>query len=401
MTHTSKRIRRCGIVMIEPREELELDVAGLFAGKRAVRPRVKLVALAPHAGEEIELDEAEAAALGRIGETEWIDRAALAGQVPEPVVDSLLAKGLIVGDGEADAPMRERDETLRAVHWKPLSAVAHAFSRWHEAGVDEDVRITRHRTLTELIEESGLPPPHVTSRAEPDERVPLPAPRPTAIDAILARRATCRNFDTGGSLDVERFGDVLKRVVGCQAEVEILPGTKALKKAHPSGGSLHPLEAYLVVQRVDGIAPGVYHYHVTTHALEPVATLEPAALRDFAMRCVAGQDFFADAHAHLILTARFERTFWKYRSHPKAYRAIVLEAGHVSQNLYLTATELGLGAYVTAAINEVDIEQMLGLDALRESPLAVLGFGPRAARKTMLEFDPLGTVWDGAERKQR
>jgi putative peptide maturation dehydrogenase len=395
MTTRSLRIRRCGVVMIEPREELELDIAGLFSGAQAVRRRVRMVALAPHAGEEIDLDEAEVAALGRVGDTEWIAREALAASVPENVVDRLVAKGLFIGDGEADAPMRERDETVRAVHWKPLSAVAHAFSRWHEAGVDEDVRITRHRTLTELIAESGPPPPHVTSRVAPERRQPLPAPRTTEIDTILARRATCRNFDTDGTLDLARFGDVLKRVVGCQAEVEILPGTKALKKAHPSGGSLHPLEAYLVVQRVDGVAPGLYHYHVTTHALEPVATPDPAALRDFAMRSVAGQDFFADAHALVILTARFERTFWKYRSHPKAYRAIVLEAGHVSQNLYLAAAELQMGAFVTAAINEVDIEEMLGLDALRESPIAVLGFGPRAARKTMLEFDPLGEVWNG------
>jgi putative peptide maturation dehydrogenase len=395
MTTRSLRIRRCGVVMIEPREELELDIAGLFSGAQAVRRRVRMVALAPHAGEEIDLDEAEVAALGRVGDTEWIAREALAASVPENVVDRLVAKGLFIGDGEADAPMRERDETVRAVHWKPLSAVAHAFSRWHEAGVDEDVRITRHRTLTELIAESGPPPPHVTSRVAPERRQPLPAPRTTEIDTILARRATCRNFDTEGTLDLARFGDVLKRVVGCQAEVEILPGTKALKKAHPSGGSLHPLEAYLVVQRVDGVAPGLYHYHVTTHALEPVATPDPAALRDFAMRSVAGQDFFADAHALVILTARFERTFWKYRSHPKAYRAIVLEAGHVSQNLYLAAAELQMGAFVTAAINEVDIEEMLGLDALRESPVAVLGFGPRAARKTMLEFDPLGEVWNG------
>jgi len=401
MTTRSLRIRRCSVVMIEPREELELDVAGLFAGAHAVRARVKLVALAPHAGDEIELDEAEAAALGRIGDTDWIERDALAGRIPESVIDSLLAKGLFIGDAEADAAMRERDETVRGVHWKPLSAVAHAFSRWHEAGVDEDVRITRHRTLTELIAESGPPPPHVTSRVAPAARQPLPSPRSTAVDAILARRATCRNFDTTGTLDLARFSDVLQRVVGCQAEVDILPGTKALKKAHPSGGSLHPLEAYLVVQRVDGVAPGLYHYHVTSHALEPLATLEPGALGDFAMRCVAGQDFFADAHALLIVTARFERTFWKYRSHPKAYRAIVLEAGHVSQNLYLTATELDMGAFVTAAINEVDIEQMLGLDAVRESPIAVLGFGPRANEKTMLEFDPLGEVWDGDTLRSR
>ncbi|HKE48656.1 MAG TPA: putative peptide maturation dehydrogenase [Rhodanobacteraceae bacterium] len=394
MTNTSTRIRRCGVVLIEPREEAELDVAGLLTGTRAVRTRVKLVALAPHVGEEVEIDGAEAAALGRIGETDWLARETLAG-IERGVVDSLLEKGLLIGDGDEHASMRARDETVRGVHWRPLSAVSHAFSRWHEAGVDEDVRITRHRTLTELIRESGEPPPHVTSRAAPEHRRALPPARPTSIDAILARRATCRNFDTTGTLDLARFGDVLKRVVGCQAEVEILPGTKALKKAHPSGGSLHPLEPYLVVQRVDGVAPGLYHYHVTEHALEPVATMAPDALRDFGMRCVAGQDFFADAHALLILAARFERTFWKYRNHPKAYRAIVLEAGHVSQNLYLSATELGLGAFVTAAINEVDIEEAFGLDALRESPLAVLGFGPRAQQKTMLEFDPLGEVWDG------
>ncbi|HEX5124485.1 MAG TPA: putative peptide maturation dehydrogenase, partial [Rhodanobacteraceae bacterium] len=327
MATRSLRIRRCGILLIEPREELELDVAGLFSGTRALSSRTRMIALAPHAGDEIELDEAEVAALGRVGDGEWIARDTLAARVPEAVIGCLLAKGLFIGDGDDDAPMRERDETVRSVHWKPLSAVAHAFSRWHEAGVDEDVRITRHRTLTELIRESGPPPPHVTSRVAPEVRQPLPPPRTTGIDEILARRATCRNFDTAGTLDLARFSDVLKRVVGCQAEVEILPGTKALKKAHPSGGSLHPLEAYLVVQRVDGVAPGLYHYHVTTHSLEPVATLEPAALADFAMRCVAGQDFFADAHALLIVTARFERTFWKYRSHPKAYRAIVLEAG--------------------------------------------------------------------------
>jgi len=153
MKNTSKRVRRCGVVMIEPREALELDLAGLFAGTRAVRASVKLVALAPHVGDEIELDAAEVAALGRVGDTDWVERTVLAEHIPEPVIDSLLAKGIFVGDGDTDAPMRERDETVRGVHWKPLSAVAHAFSRWHEAGVDEDVRITRHRTLTDLIRE--------------------------------------------------------------------------------------------------------------------------------------------------------------------------------------------------------------------------------------------------------
>ena len=94
-----------------------------------------------------------------------------------------------------------------------------------------------------------------------------------------------------------------------------------------------------------------------------------------------------------VLVPRFARTYWKYRRHPKAYRVIVLEAGHISQNLYLAAAELGLGAFVTAAINEADIEAAFGLDPLEESPLAVCGFGLRAAQRGEVEFDPLGAVW--------
>ena len=51
-------------------------------------------------------------------------------------------------------------------------------------------------------------------------------------------------------------------------------------------------------------------------------------------------------------------------------------------------------SYITAAINEIDIEQAFGLDPLQESPIAVCGFGPRAEQKTTVEFDPLGEVWD-------
>jgi putative peptide maturation dehydrogenase len=395
------RMRRCSIVFIEPREQLELDVAGLLGGGSAIRASVRLFALAPHADGEIELTEAEAVALGRIGETVWQSREALLAQFPAALLTRLLEATLLVGDAPAQQAPRERDERVRDTYWKPLAAVAHAFSRWSEAGVDEDVRITRHRTLSDLIGEYGPPPPHLTSRVAAEERIALPAARSTAVDELLSRRATCRNFDTSSNLDRHCFSDVLKRVVGCSAEVEILPGTSALKKSNPSGGSLHPLEPYLLVQRVDDVAPGLYHYHAGAHALErlPFAD-DPARLSELALRCVAGQDFFAEAHVLLILVARFRRTFWKYRNHPKAYRAIVLEAGHVSQNLYLTATEFGLGVFVTAAINEIDIERAYGLDPLQEGPITVCGFGPRAARKSMLEFDPLGTVWDAEGRRR-
>ncbi|MGO4780980.1 nitroreductase family protein, partial [Lysobacter sp. 2RAB21] len=78
----------------------------------------------------------------------------------------------------------------------------------------------------------------------------------------------------------------------------------------------------------------------------------------------------------------------------KAYRALVLDSGHLSQTLYLSATELGLGAFVTSAINEIDIEQAFGLDPLVEGPLAICGFGWRGEHMRTSEFDPTEEVWN-------
>ena len=72
---------------------------------------------------------------------------------------------------------------------------------------------------------------------------------------------------------------------------------------------------------------------------------------------------------------------------------MILDAGHLSQALYLAATEMRLGAFITAAINEAEIEQAFELEPMSEGPLAVCGFGVRAADKVTVEFDPAHKVW--------
>src|SRR5207253_7919197 len=117
--------------------------------------------------------------------------------------------------------------------------------------------------------------------------------------------------------------------------------------------------------------------------LEPMSA-EKA--RTAAAEFVCGQTYFAGAHVLFVLAARFDRAFWKYRNHPKALAALMMDAAHLSQTMYLVATELGLGAFVTAAINNVDIEERLGLDGYREGALAVCGCGKPAAEPS--PFDP-------------
>ena len=93
---------------------------------------------------------------------------------------------------------------------------------------------------------------------------------------------------------------------------------------------------------------------------------------------------------------RYDRLQWKYRNHSKAYRAAILDVGHLSQTLYLAATQAGLGAFVTAAINECDVEQDLGLQPFGDGPLAIAGFGVRAAHMEIAELDPAGAIWQPA-----
>jgi putative peptide maturation dehydrogenase len=182
---------------------------------------------------------------------------------------------------------------------------------------------------------------------------------------------------------------MLHRVWGAIGTLELAPGAIAVKKNSPAGGGLHAVEAYVLVQRAEGLAPGLYHYLAVEHALEPLQALAADEAARLAHRFVAGQNWFANVPVMVVMTARFDRLFWKYRRHTKAWRVVHLDVGHLSQTMYLSAADLGLGAFVTAAINDREVEQALALTPMREGAIAVVGFGPRAARKTTLELDDI------------
>lgn len=385
------RIRRCAILLIEPRETLAFSLDSLCNGGDGLDARIDLLALAPHLDAEVSVTPQEVTVLNALVAAPWHDFEDVARQHDRQVLERLIAKGLLISNDDAHAGARARDEVLRAANWHTHSAVSHYLGRWRGVTSGEDLAKSGVYTMSELVARLGAPPPHVLERVPAHERIALPQPAATPLDEILARRATCRNFDPCAFVDKSTFAHILRRVFGA-IEHRIHVDNVVIKRTSPSGGGLHPTEAYIVVRRVEDFAPGLYHYHPLDHALEPLPA--PAeGVQEFVRIMVAAQQYFLDAPVFVILATRFPRTFWKYRNHTKAYRATIFDAGHLSQTLYLSATELGLGAFITAAINEVDIERALGLDPLKESPLAVLGFGQRAAECATFEFDPARKVW--------
>jgi putative peptide maturation dehydrogenase len=384
------QLYRPHILLVQRRDTPEFSLENLLEGGAGVLVHSQWVVLAPHLDEEVPVELADLAVLEAVSQSEAIDREALVARFDPVRVDALVQAGLLLSDAQAHAAKRERDARLRETSWWPPAAVVQSFGRWQDVDVAAMEQQHGRRRVSSMIEQHGLPPPESSAFGSPERRVPLPAPVCTAFDELLHKRSTCRNFDPQASIALGELASVLHRVFGAQASEELEPGAIMLKKNSPSGGGLHPIEAFVFAQRVDGLAPGLYHYHCIDHVLEPLAGPVQDELAASAHELVAGQDWFANAPVMLLMAARFQRNYWKYRNHPKAWKVIQLDAGHLSQNLYLSATELGYGAFVTGAINDGCAERLFGLDGISTGAVAVFGFGTRAAQTPNVEFDPLG-----------
>jgi SagB-type dehydrogenase family enzyme len=144
-------------------------------------------------------------------------------------------------------------------------------------------------------------------------------------------------------------------------------------KTSPSGGSRHPLELYVCARRVDGLAPGIYHYASDDHCLELITRHKrPARVQ----RYLPTQFYYEGAAALLFFTAMFDRYQWKYET-ARAYRAVFIEAGHQCQTFCLMATDLGLAPFCSMALADREIETDLRIDGVSEAAVYAAGVGVR------------------------
>ena len=367
------KIRRCAVLYIEPREELAIDWAALLAGSSTLAATMRWITMAPHLDREIEVDGAEVVALGGLSQTVWRERGECEQRFGAACIARLLELGLLIGDDPEHAAARERDDILRATHWRPLAALGHTFARWHDVGTETGMHAP---SFQQLLDSYGPPPPPTLDLGTSDSALKLPAAASGILDETLFKRYTGRNFDQQATLSLPVVARLLQRTFGAQELRQVGPHTHVLKKTSPSGGGLHPVEAFVLAQRIDGVTPGLYHYHPIEHELRPLRAMDHEEAAALALQMVADQQWLADAPMQVVLVARLERSFWKYRNHHKAYRATAIDAGHLSQTFYLLAAEAGLPAFITAAINEVEIERVLELDQLRHAVIAVCGCGP-------------------------
>jgi len=132
------------------------------------------------------------------------------------------------------------------------------------------------------------------------------------------------------------------------------------RRVHPSGGGKYPIELYALILKNGEVKRGVYHYSIETHALEHMITVDI----DVVLAQLAPHDDFAREGGMVVLFS-----FVKHRSFEKygalAYKLAFVEAGHISQNMYLLASALnfaccGMGMSDGSRLN--DTLQIDGVD---------------------------------------
>jgi SagB-type dehydrogenase family enzyme len=184
------------------------------------------------------------------------------------------------------------------------------------------------------------------------------------LDTTLKQRKSTRSFSLH-PLDKKQLAYLLRATTGIQR----------YERGHafrtvPSAGALYPIETYLVLHRIIGLPPGVYHYSIQHHMLEELS------LGDFQhqiTQATLGQTMSRDAAVVMSWTAIFQRCKWKYRQ--RAYRYVYLDAGHIAQNLALTATSLNLGTCQIGAFYDEEVNAILGIDGVVESAIYLSAIG--------------------------
>jgi len=190
------------------------------------------------------------------------------------------------------------------------------------------------------------------------------------IFKTIKRRRTIRSFDLEKPLSQVELTTCLYAGLGILKFRSIPPMGEMPIKMTPSGGARNPFDAYMQCRNITDLPNGLYHYSGVEHSLGLVNNQSSPS----AASILGEQLWIDDAAVIIFLVANFDRTMWKY-SHPVGYKAVMLEAGHIAQNIILAANELGFYGSPTAAVMSSRFEEMMEEKNMNKSCVYAVALG--------------------------
>jgi SagB-type dehydrogenase family enzyme len=182
---------------------------------------------------------------------------------------------------------------------------------------------------------------------------------------LLDIRRSVRVYDKNAVMTQSQLAFLLWSSQGIQ---EIRGKGYATFRPVASGGARHPFETYFIVQNVEGLKPGLYHYLPLEHVGEKRVSVEFLKEIEKPDTCISdmlsGQKFAASAQVVIFMSCVAYRCEWRY-SH-MAHRVALMDLGHIGQNWMLSAAAMGLGSCCFAAYDQKASDEALELDGFEE-----------------------------------
>jgi SagB-type dehydrogenase family enzyme len=226
----------------------------------------------------------------------------------------------------------------------------------------------------------GVPAPPLQKPAHPHaKRVTLSGPkdwpkdigRIDLIEAIAGRKSR-RNFS-----DKELSLTELSFLLWATQGIRQMLGRGTALRTVPSAGARHSFETYLFIRSIEQIQPGLYRYLPLGHELAHERDIPDMGLA--LTRAAYGQEFVGTAAVTFVWACIPYRMEWRYGL--TAHRVILMDVGHVCQNLYLACEAIDAGTCAVAAYDQKEMDALIGLDGEEEFAVYVAPVGRRLDRE--------------------
>ena len=200
---------------------------------------------------------------------------------------------------------------------------------------------------------------------------PISLPEPSSDTAFPAAEAIIGHRPDGERpLDLHGIARLLVLGAGVLRERDFAGGERIYFRTYASAGALYPIEIYVACSDIDGLAPGLYHFHPYERVLRRVGTNDP---RPDLSRACGHRAAVAGAPAAFVLTGIPWRTTWKYG--PRGYRHLYWDGGMIVANLLALAASAGHPSEVVAGFADDEVNALAGVDGRTEMALAVVPIG--------------------------
>ena len=235
---------------------------------------------------------------------------------------------------------------------------------------------SENKNLPPSAEGQGLPQPALELPFDPASKIiklPIVANLhvPKAdFQTILEQRTTLRRYD-----ETALTLDELSYLLWCSQGVKRVTARPVTLRTVPSAGARHPFETYLVISRVGGLQAGIYRYLAIEHSLLEIQTGGQFAL-EISEACLK-QAHIRDCPVSFWWCAVPERSTWRYST--RGYRYLLLDAGHICQNLYLAAEVIGCGVCAIGAFDDDALNAFWKVDGINQFFVYGASLGKRPA----------------------